>query len=169
MTIRLLVTGSRTWLDGDGTAERVALLTTELHKMLRDLCPIRPTALPILVHGGARGVDMLAADLWEQWGLPVEPHRAKWSECGEHCPSDKSCRRIRRGRKYCTRAGFRRNAVMVALGADACIAFIHNESQGATQCAELAEHAGIPTTRIPYPPTSRHGELHGTPEYRPGA
>lgn len=40
MTIRLLVIGSRTWLDGDGAAERVALLKTELQSALHELCRV---------------------------------------------------------------------------------------------------------------------------------
>jgi hypothetical protein len=148
---RLLVTGSRTWLDLDGVAERVTLLKTELRKALHELCPERPLVPPVLVHGCARGVDLLAEDFWKGWGLPADPHPAKWSECGVDCPADRSCRKVRRGREYCTKAGFRRNAEMVALGADRCIAFIHNGSSGATQCADLAEKAGIPTTRIRYP------------------
>lgn len=151
MTIRILITGSRTWEGGDGSAERQALLTGGLREALQELCPTRPAKLPVLVHGGARGADLLAADLWESWGLPTEMHRAKWPECGDDCPPDVSCRKVRKNRSYCTRAGFRRNAVMVALGADRCVAFIHNGSPGATQCADLAEHAGIPTTRITDP------------------
>lgn len=60
------------------------------------------------------------------------------------------------------RAGPERNAHMVSLGADACLAFIgdcssprchrdaRHPSHGASGCADLAEVAGIPTRRI-YP------------------
>lgn len=86
-----------------------------------------PTA--VLVHGDAVGADRMAADVWRSWGLPVEAHPARWNELGKS-------------------AGFVRNREMVALGADACYAFIHNGSRGATSMARLAEGAGIRTVRL---------------------
>ena len=83
----------------------------------------------VVVHGGAKGADTIAG----QWAglqfVPEEVHLADWNTHGK-------------------KAGFIRNAEMVALGADVCLAFIKNESRGATMCAELAERAGIPLYRV---------------------
>ena len=79
----------------------------------------------VLVHGGASGADFMAAKVWTKAGMPAEPHPADWSK----------------GRG----AGYERNAEMVALGADVCLAFIRDESKGATHTAELAQKAGIRT------------------------
>lgn len=84
----------------------------------------------VLVHGAARGADQIAEHVWDAWGLPVEGWPAQWD-------------------RYGNRAGYVRNATMVRLGADVCVAFIRNGSAGATMCADLAGKAGIPTIRVP--------------------
>jgi hypothetical protein len=82
----------------------------------------------VLVHGNAHGADRIAAGIWRSWGLPVETHPADWHTHGRA-------------------AGMVRNRHMVILGADICLAFIHNHSPGATHCAATANQAGIPTHR----------------------
>ena len=121
---RILVTGSRTWEDR-------ALLERELDVLLTEHGALT------LVHGAARkGADNMA----QTWGLnrrhassygavTLEPHPADWGHYGNA-------------------AGPRRNAKMVALGADVCLAFIRDDSRGATHCARLAAQAGIPVRRF---------------------
>lgn len=118
--MRVLVTGSRDWPDQE-------LVWTVLDELLDKHGAI------VVVHGACpTGADDQADD-WagtrELDGYPVkaEPHKADW----------KGPRK--RG------AGFARNAEMVNLGADLCLAFIHNESNGATHCSDLAKKAGIET------------------------
>lgn len=89
----------------------------------------RDTAITV-VHGKChKGADDIADDFARQLGWTIEGHPADW-------------------KRYGRRAGFVRNAEMVAAGADVCLAFIHNNSKGATMCAELAEKAGILTHRF---------------------
>lgn len=84
-----------------------------------------------LVHGACpRGVDRFA-DIWacRTVGVTVERYPANWREHGKA-------------------AGPKRNEAMVELGANLCLAFIHNGSRGATHCAQIAEAAGIEVRRF---------------------
>lgn len=123
---RVLVTGSQLWTDK-------AYIFEELDWEFETYF-LRSTAdVFVLVHGECpNGADAHAnewGELRKSQGLPIriEPHPADW----------KGPRK--RG------AGYARNAEMVALRADQCHAFILNESNGSTHCAELAEKADIPT------------------------
>lgn len=126
--MRILVTGSQLWTDK-------ALMFEELDWIYEEyFLPMEDDLEFIVVHGACpNGADSFA-DEWvalrKSQGLPyisAEPHPADW----------KGPRK--RG------AGYARNAEMVKLGADRCLAFILNESPGATHCSELAEKAGIET------------------------
>jgi len=113
----------RILITGSRTWTAVSTLRAELARWRQ----VYPDA--VLVHGACRGADLMAAGIWLGWHLPAEPHPADWT---------------RHGRA----AGFLRNRAMVDLGADVCLAFIRNDSHGATHCADLAQAAGIPTYRI---------------------
>jgi len=123
---RVLVTGSRTWDNQDAIVGAIRQVRREV-----DGRPIT------IVHGGCpTGADAIAAYLVRRaspsFGLTEEAHPANWRPNGV---LDRS-------------AGFRRNAEMVNLGADLCLAFIKDGSRGATHTARLAEQAGIPVRRF---------------------
>lgn len=118
--MRILVTGSRDWQDARVIGQ---WLDYYYHQVLE------PAHL-VVVHGGCpTGADKMADSWARTQGLSIEAHPAQW---GVH------------GRA----AGPIRNAHMVQLGADVCLAFIRNGSVGASHTAALAEGAGITTRRF---------------------
>lgn len=137
MTVRILVTGSRQWDDAD----RIALVLKGVREQ-----PHFSTA--VLVHGGARGADLLAAKAWADMGGRLHLYRAKWEQCARTCPPGH--RKKRAGASYCPTAGHRRNAAMVNDGADLCLAFTRNGSKGTAGCVSLAQRAGIPVLSFGY-------------------
>jgi len=119
---RVLVTGSRDWRDWRA-----------IFKALDDIYAQHPHLT--VVHGACpTGADKYANDwaagaaVWGSKNVSIDSHPADWTAFGKA-------------------AGFRRNAEMVASGADLCLAFIRNGSRGASHCAGLAEESGIPTRR----------------------
>lgn len=133
--MRILVTGSRTWRDATTIADAL------------DAAVGTGEGTPTLIHGAARGADTIAAAHAARRGWRIETYPADWSACGPDCPPNH--RRTRSdGPSYCPTAGHRRNARMVAAGADMCLAFIRNASPGATGCARIADRAGIAVVRL---------------------
>lgn len=107
--MRVIVCGSRTWTDWLMIADRLGRL------------PAGST----VVHGGAKGADLIAARCAERLHLEVEPHPARWD-------------------KYGKRAGHIRNSEMGALGADLVIAFWDGHSKGTQNMLDNAAFYGIP-------------------------
>lgn len=146
--MRILITGSRDWTD------RVTISRTILRYMNERLPMIYEDHIPIrrdwsdvvIVHGAARGADLLAAEWAEGCDPPIktESHpvtRADW-----------------RARPQI--AGYLRNIHMVSLGADVCMGFIKpcrkpdcprlepHGSHGASHTTDLADSVGIETIRV---------------------
>ena len=118
--MRILITGSRDW---NSIADVFRLIET----MVQIYNPSEVT----IVHGAApSGADYMAHQ-WVEVASEIMPytiieeaHPASWEEFGKA-------------------AGPIRNREMVDLGADLCLAFIRNNSKGATMTAKFAEEAGI--------------------------
>ena len=118
--MRILITGSRDW---NSIADVFRLIET----MIQIYNPPEVT----IVHGAApAGADHMAHQWVEvaseimPYTINEEAHPASWKEFGKA-------------------AGPIRNREMVDLGADLCLAFIRNNSKGATMTAKFAEEAGI--------------------------
>lgn len=139
---RVLVTGSRDWADHDTVRAALAVARWDAQGPM------------VVVHGASpSGADAIAS-WWcrsfsrnEGLGISEERHPAKRHPTQDFGPWPG--------------AGPRRNAYMVGLGADVCLAFIGpctrpncqwpqaHSSHGASGCALLAERAGIPVRRWP--------------------
>ena len=120
---RVLVTGSREFTD-------YGAIRKELGNLVGNGVGNCDSHRVVVVHGAARGADELADRAAKALGMSTEPHPADWS----------------RGRG----AGCARNAEMVRLGADVCMAFYQPGAgnRGTDHCARTAEAAGIPVRRI---------------------
>jgi len=129
-TFRTLVTGSRVFSRPD--------LVVDSLDILHAACRVKRRRMVLREGGCRRGPDKTAHD-WgvEHGGLVTENRtpdmvildtlRAPWEG------------------SLGLGAGMARNTDMVDLGADVCLAFIEDESSGASDCAEKAEKAGIVT------------------------
>lgn len=130
---RILITGSRMW--GAETDEHGILTPAayQEYEWLREKIEYAHREHPdaVLVSGACpTGADFLAEHVWTFHGGEVERHPADWN--GPH------------GKQ----AGFRRNSEMVALGADVCLAFVKNNSRGASHTVDEAARAGIPVLEM---------------------
>ncbi|HEY6493290.1 MAG TPA: SLOG family protein [Trebonia sp.] len=137
---RLLITGSRDWLDRQRINGALDAILAQ--------CQMQPRKTLVVVHGDApRGADAIARR-WASVKLGAtaadvreERHPADWGTHGK-------------------RAGMVRNAEMVSAGADLCLAYIApcrspkcdgkpaHGSHGASHCADLAAKAGIDVRRF---------------------
>jgi acid phosphatase class B len=116
--VRVLVTGSRTWTRRYEVVNALCDLHTEYGERL------------VVVHGDCpRGADAMARVWADRLHVQQEAYPADWSTYGRA-------------------AGHRRNAEMIATRPDRVLAFIRDNSPGATGCVELARQAGIPVTEF---------------------
>lgn len=121
---RLLITGSRSWIDTD--AIRTEFATVASHEgsnvtLVSGNCP--------------NGADKQCEQIAAEFGWTLELHPLYWK--GEDGKGE-----------YNPRAGYDRNEVMVSLGADFVLAFVKDNSGGAMNTVGHSRKAGIPTKVI---------------------
>lgn len=126
---RLLVTGSRDWIDRD-------LIWGALWDGLQEMA-----ADTVLVHGDARGADRLAAETWSTWGMPVEAHPADWAQHGKRAGYVRNAEMVDAGADLCL-------AFILPCTKPGCPKKRPHGTHGASGCADLADKAGIPVHRI---------------------
>ena len=107
--MRVAIVGSRDWNDWDA-----------LDKTLLSLDKTKD----VIISGGARGVDSMAAHLAKKYGFKVVVHPADWDRDGRS-------------------AGYIRNEEIV-LDSDIVLAFWDGESRGTLHTITLAERYGKP-------------------------
>jgi hypothetical protein len=123
MTIRILVTGSR-------DLANAYLVNATLDGVLDGLMYAKPDDTDIvLIHGGAKGADTLAANWAASKGIRCERYNAQWDAYGKA-------------------AGPMRNQQMVDTGADVVVGFLAEGSRGTADCLKRATKAGIPSVVI---------------------
>jgi hypothetical protein len=129
--VRLLVTGSQTWVD----AERIRLAFVEARSEYPAIA--RADRTPTLVSGACPdGADPLCEEFARQVGWLIERHPALGA-C-KYCGWSHSVA------KFGKRAFYLRNQAMVNLGADLCLAFHRDNSPGTAMTIKLCRQAGIP-------------------------
>lgn len=111
--MKIIVTGGRDYQD----LVTVRRVLSEYHREPR----------PILVHGGARGADRMAAYVARELGWHVVAYPADW-------------------RRHGRAAGPIRNQEMADAGADLCIAF--PGGRGTADMVRRARAAGIPVRSV---------------------
>jgi hypothetical protein len=125
--MRIGVTGGRDYRDGE-----------HIRQVLTD-AGVGPA--DVFVHGAARGVDLIAAQVAHRLGARLEPHPAGWGDpCRDTC---KPNHRKKTGNlDYCPAAGNYRNQEMVDSGLDVLYAFPGN--RGTKDMKERCREDGVP-------------------------
>ncbi len=123
--MRVLVTGSRDWAHPPAVWHVLDWYERVVANSYDEVLTVVTGACPRGADRHAENWCMFPSSHYSNVSRIHEPHPAGWGLLGR-------------------RAGFARNAEMVHLGADVCLAFIRNHSPGATNCANLAGAHGIP-------------------------
>jgi len=136
----ILLTASRSWDRPDVVDETLRILANSAWESGYSYVVVRHGACP---QGGDAHADAwVRRQRHEGLGVQADRWPADWAGLGK-------------------RAGYVRNVAMVQAEptADVCVAFIRDLSKGASNCADLAERAGIPVQVIDYDDISDAAEV----------
>ena len=128
---RLVITGSRNWNDKNVIVKELLVIKKKFGKDV------------VLVSGhNSKGADALCEEVADAFNWSIETYPPEWrDENGNFVKS----------------AAFKRNSKMLADGADACLAFHKNNSEGTAHAIKTAQKLGIPTKVV----TSKTETLKG--------
>ena len=128
---RLVITGSRSWNDKNVIVKELLVIKKKFGKDV------------VLVSGhNPKGADALCEEVADAFNWSIETYPPEWrDENGNFVKS----------------AAFKRNSKMLADGADACLAFHKNNSEGTAHAVKTAQKLGIPTKVV----TSKTETLKG--------
>ena len=77
--VRVLICGDRNWTDRGPIEAYLASLTPEF---------------TVVVHGGARGADMIGGEVAKQMGMAVEQYSANWKQYGKAAGPIRNCQML---------------------------------------------------------------------------
>jgi hypothetical protein len=120
--MRIIVCGSRNWNDDKAILKELTFLVQRERTT-------NPKVQITVIHGAARGADLIAGAVAQRLGLQVEAFPADWEKHGQ-------------------KAGFVRNTNMLRSGADLVMAFKdgfdYSLAQGGTEhMVKIAKAAGV--------------------------
>lgn len=126
---RVLVTGSRTWID-----------THAIYTELNAVYAAHPDLT--VVRGAAReGADAIAAAWYSRVWATEERHPARWAEVGKAAGMVRNAEMVAAGADLCL-------AFIADCASPRCGRPRPHGTHGASDCAHRAEAAGIPTRRF---------------------
>lgn len=140
--MRILITGSREWDNHKSIYHRIAEVIDAWIMDHPGIDRAKPLGWVTIVHGACpKGADKIA-DIFSESVLrkEAEKYPADWRVFGKS-------------------AGFKRNLRMVNTMPDVCLAFIRDNSKGATMCRDMAKRSGIPTETFRYEDEIEHYPL----------
>jgi hypothetical protein len=115
---------------------------------------LRPHYSPevMLVAGGAPGVDRHAAELWREWGGVVEEHKVTRAEWDANPKGAGFARNGRMVQRLATSENGKVLAIDLPCTKEECAGAERHNTHGTSQCAELADRAGLAVEHYPVDP-----------------